>query len=79
MAKLLNKELKTYNSMKGELLARARGKYVLIKDTQLVGVYDTQNDAIRQGYSTFGNVPFLVKEITEYEAPLTFTSNLLAR
>ncbi len=78
MTELLNKEIETYNVHKAELLGKANGKFVLIKDSEVVGVYDTKMDAIRQGYERFGNVPFLVKLIVEVEVPLEFTSNLLA-
>jgi len=35
-------------------------------------------DAISAGYSNFGNVPFLVKQILKVEMPVSFVSNLLA-
>ena len=74
---LLAHELRTYAEHKAELVGKAKGRYVLIKDREIIGVFDTQNDAIQQGYEHFGNVPFLVKQILEVEIPLSFTSNLL--
>ena len=79
MAKLLEKEILTYEQNKDELIGKSKGKYVLIKDDQVVGVFESQADAIREGYDRFGNVPFLVKQIVKFEVPLSFTSNLLAR
>jgi len=75
---VLQTELETYASRKSDLLAEARGKYVLIHGGEVVGTYDTEGDAISQGYRQFGNVPFLVKEVVEVEQPATFVSNLLA-
>ncbi len=74
---ILRKELETFEAQKSGLLGESRGKYALIKDDQVVGVFDTRQDAIRQGYERFGNVPFLVKQIVELEVPQNFTSNLL--
>jgi hypothetical protein len=76
MADLLKRELETYEAQKSELMGQAMGKFVLIKDEEVVGVFDTQMDAIRQGYARFGNAPFLVKQIVQLEIPQNFTSNL---
>jgi hypothetical protein len=73
----LQKELRTYVAHKSELLRRARGKYVLIKGSRVVGTFDSELDAAHQGYERFGNVPFLVKQVVEVEVPLDFTSSLL--
>jgi hypothetical protein len=77
MAALLEQELATYQAQKNDLLGKARGKFVLIKNDQVVGIFDTQMDAIHQGYERFGHVPFLVKEILEFEVIHNFTSFLL--
>jgi hypothetical protein len=76
MSTVLEREIETYEQHKEELVGTAAGKYVLIKEDVLVGVFDTQADAIRQGYRQFGNTPFLVKEVVPLETPLVFTSNL---
>ena len=77
MIELLKKETETYNAHKTELISRSKGKYVLIKDETVVGVFDSELDAVHQGYERFGNVPFLVKQVVEVEVPLDFTSSLL--
>lgn len=77
MADLLKKELQTYEARKAELIGKYEGKFALIKDADVLGVFDTKLDAIRQGYERFGRVPFLVKQIIEIEMPQHFTSNLL--
>jgi hypothetical protein len=78
MPKILEPELKTYEANRRELLGKARGKFVLIKDSDLIGIFDTELDAIRQGYQRFGNVPFLVNEIVEVDVPRDFVSGHLA-
>ena len=77
MPDLLEVELKAYEAHRDELLGTNSGKFVLIKGEQIVGVFDTQVDAIRAGYERFGNVPFLVKQIVQVEIPQNFTSNLI--
>ena len=77
MPELLEKEIETYNAHKSELVVQSKGKYVLIKDDRIIGVFDSEMDAAHQGYERFGNVPFLVKQVVEVEVPLDFTSSLL--
>jgi hypothetical protein len=73
----LKKELRTFSAHKRELLRRSSGKYVLVKGDRIVGTFDSELDAVHQGYERFGNVPFLVKQVVEVEVPLDFTSSLL--
>ena len=75
--KLLSKEIETFNKKKEILLRDSSGKFVLIKDNEVVDVYDSQNDAIKVGIDKFGNSPFLVKKIEEIEQTQNFTSNLI--
>jgi len=77
MPESLKKELGVYEAQKAELIGKSKGKFVLIKNEEVIDIFDTQIDAIRQGYERFGNVPFLVKQIVEVETPQNFTSNLL--
>ena len=75
---ILEEELKSFEDHRKELIGRALGKFVLVKGERIVGSYDTANDAIKAGYAEFGNVEFLVKEVSPIDAPLNFTSGLLA-
>ena len=77
MNTILDKELKTFDQQRETLLGSAEGKFVLIKDNIVVGIYDSKMDAIAQGYQQFGNVPFLVKQILKIETPQNFVSSLL--
>lgn len=78
MVELLTSEVETYERHREELLGQAEGKFVLICRDEIAGVFDTEEDAVRQGYERFGNVPFLVKQIVKVETPQNFVSNLLA-
>ncbi len=74
----LEKELAAYEAVKPSLLPHALGKFVLIRGEQVVGTYDAELDAVDAGYQKFGNVPFLVKEVTEVECPINILSDILA-
>ena len=77
MLELLDTEVETYERHREELLGHAEGKFVLVRDDKVVGVFDSKMDAIAQGYQRFGNVPFLVKQIVRVELPQNFVSHLL--
>ena len=70
----LEAELLYFNAHRTEFLETAAGKFALIKGESLIGMFDTEASAIRRGYETLGNVPFLVKQVTEVDIPLSFTS-----
>jgi hypothetical protein len=69
MVEMLKKEFQTYEANKGELIGKYKGKFALIKDDQVIDIFDTKIDAIHQGYERLGNVPFFVKQIVEIEIP----------
>ncbi len=73
----LERELKIWEAHKDALLGGALNKFVLIYLDDLVGTYDTEQDAVNDGYRRFGNVPFLVKHVTPVERPLNFLSGLV--
>jgi hypothetical protein len=57
MVQLLETELKTYERRRDHLLGPAEGKFVLIRNDQVIGIYDSKMDAVSKGYRQFGNVP----------------------
>jgi len=75
---MLATELATYAREREALLASAENKFVLIRKDEVVGAYDSQSDAVNEGYRHFGNVPFLVKQVLRVETPARFMSNHLA-
>jgi hypothetical protein len=77
MAMPLEQELKTFKDKKQELLRQYNGKYVLIKGDQVIGIFESEKDAIGTGIQKFGNVPFLVKKVEEVEQSQNYTSNLI--
>ena len=61
-------ELEYYAQHKAEWLAQKTGRYVVIKESGLLGFYPNFEAAYRAGASTYGlNTDFLVKQILEHE------------
>lgn len=77
MTDLLKEEIETYQENKAKLVVESNGKYVLIKGKTIVGIYESEKDALSEGIAKFGNVPFLVKKIEEIEQVHHYTSNIL--
>lgn len=74
---LLTEEHEAYEAEKENLLLTSEGRYVLIRGSEIVGVFDTASEAIGHGYRTFGNVPFLVKVVARIESPVSFVNHFL--
>lgn len=62
----LKEEMATFKEHLEELL-RDEGKYVLIKGREIIGIYDDEHEAIREGAIRFGAEPILVKQIAVKE------------
>lgn len=73
----LVREFEVYEANRERLLQESPLKYVLIHSEDLVAAYDTEGDAISEGYRRFGNVPFLVKQIVPAERPASFLGGLV--
>lgn len=72
---MLHTELDFFNSHFSEWLKIHSGKFVLIKGQELVGVYNSQQDALAEGYKKFTLEPFFVKQINILQEPLNFSVN----
>lgn len=62
----LEKEIETYKSKLTQFSA-SEGKFVLIHGEDVMGIFDTYADAIKEGYEKLGLKPFLVKQIQAIE------------
>jgi hypothetical protein len=72
----LEKELETYQAELPKLL-KEQGKFAVVKDAQVAGVFDTYPDALKQGYERFGLEPFLVKQIISPQPVLFISRNVI--
>jgi hypothetical protein len=74
---MLEQESKTYEEKLPELLKSDTGKFVLIKNENIIGVYTAIDDALNYGYEKYKEQPFFVREILPFQQPLNFTNNYL--
>lgn len=58
----LERELETYRRHLSQW-AGSEGKYVLIKQDEVVDMFSSYEDALREGYRKFQLEPFMVKQI----------------
>jgi len=72
-------ELKVFNDNIHRLKAsHPSGGFVVIKGTDILGVWTSRDDALKEAYKTYGNVSFLVKDINllnmsaNFSRPITF-------
>ena len=72
---VLSRELATYNAHLDELLIE-QGKFVLVAEDSVLGIFDTYRDALAAGYAARGLSPFLVKQIASHEVAANFTRSL---
>ena len=60
---MLDKELKFFEAKKAEWMKIHPGKFVLVKGTELLGVFDTADAAVTEGAKRFGADSFLVRQV----------------
>jgi hypothetical protein len=65
------KEWETYRREVGRLIAEGHeGKHILIKDQAIIGIYDSDAEALTEGYRRFEGEGFLVHQIQTWERVL---------
>ena len=61
-------EVSTYQSNKARLLADGlAGQFILLKGSDIIGIYSDADRAYKAGLEKFGNVPMFIKQITKDE------------
>jgi hypothetical protein len=67
-AMALERELEYYKSIKDSLLQRgAKGKFAVIRGDELLDVFETYEDALKQGLNNYGNTAFLIEQVSQIE------------
>jgi hypothetical protein len=72
---ILDREEKTYEEHKQDLLRDSEGQYVLIKGSDIIGVFPTHDEAFVKAYDFYPKSPFFVKQIMRQEEPVVIPSN----
>ena len=58
---IIEKEIIAYDLMREELEADHKGEWVLVHDQQLIGTYETFQEAAAVATGRFGRGPYLIK------------------
>jgi len=72
----LERELATYARELPNLLLADIGKYAVVGADEVVGTYDTYDDAMKVAYARFGLEPFLVKQVELFERIYQFRRDI---
>lgn len=64
---MLEKERQYFSDHHAELISRYLGKFVVIKEEEVVGAFNTIEEALAEGARRFGLEPFLVRQVTTAE------------
>lgn len=73
MASVLEKEFKYYLENQADLVGKYNGKFVVIKDEAVIGVYDSELVAIRETAKTNTMGTFLVQKCEPGDGSYTHT------
>lgn len=73
---MYEKELETYQRELPKLLEQHEEKWVLINENEVVEIFASNLDAIREGRRKFGWGPIFVKKIEKIEQPLIYSRRL---
>ena len=66
-----------FQDMLAFLLPDNDGRYALLHDEQLAGVFDSPGEAATTGFAKFGRAPYSIQIITDEPVDLGFMSNAI--
>ncbi len=70
--KPLDQEINTFESLKESLLVDHEGEWAVVQKDRLVGVFNSYEDALNQGYKECKAQEFLVRQILRIENPIHY-------
>ena len=77
MTAMLDREFQTFQENKPNLVKNHKGKFVLIKDDEIIGILENEMDAVKQGNQQFKDSHFLVNEIIDDKFKIRFMPSLV--
>jgi hypothetical protein len=57
------------NAVRERLVRDHLGKFIVLRQDEVFGPFDTFGEAVKEGYRRFGDVPIVVKDIRPEEPP----------
>ncbi len=73
----LTSEIAAYERMRNDLESQHMGKWVLVHDGQLEGVYDSFEEAAESAVKRFGRGPYLIRQVGA--APISLPASVMYR
>jgi hypothetical protein len=67
---VLEQERTLYDAYLNEWLQRYADRWVLVRGQELIGVFNTVEEALVEGTRRFGLTPFLVRQVTPSQEPV---------
>jgi len=64
---MLEMEIEFYNENKADWLSKYSERFIIVKGRELVGVFNTSDEALAEGARRFGLDSFLIRRVTEHE------------
>ena len=64
MKKTLEKEIDAFMEQLPDMLKQHEGMWTVFKEGKPLGFYHAQEDALREAYKKYGNVPLLLREVS---------------
>lgn len=77
MADTIDQELAAYETLRQELENSHMGKWVLLHNLKLVGVFDSFESAAESAVSQFGRGPYLIRQVGA--PPITLPASVMYR
>ncbi len=74
---VLTKEIAAFDELKEQLEAKHRDRWVIFRDEELKGIYDSLHDAAVDAARRFGRGPYLIRQVGA--PPFRFKALLEAR
>jgi hypothetical protein len=59
----LESEIQAYNAMREDLEAKHTGKWVMFKNRELIGIYDSFDVAAQNAVRLYGRGPYLIRQV----------------
>jgi len=72
---MLEIEAKIFEQNLPELVKNDLGKFVLVKEDRIIGIFAAIVDALSYGYEKYKDQPFFVRQVSLTQQPLDFTNN----
>lgn len=71
----LSQEIEAYEAIRGDVEAKHLGKWIVVHDRQLIGVYDSFDSAAEDAVKKFGRGPYLIRQVGA--PPMTLPASVM--